>query len=242
MLSNWQQSKLPVLNVIEKLKSTVSKHPISLLNAPPGAGKSTIVPIALLDEPWLNDKKIIVLEPRRLATKTIACRLAENIGEEVGNTIGYRIRFEVKISKKTKIEVVTEGILTRILQADSALQEVGLVIFDEFHERNIHSDLALALCQDSQSILRSDLKILIMSATLNLEELNQTLKAPLIQSEGRQHPVEIIYEGEADERMLPELVAELLKKVTRRHEGDTLVFLPGKGEILKCQEILRKTP
>ncbi len=241
MKPTWQNLNLPILDCLEETKQKLAANPTILLNAPPGAGKSTIVPIALLDEDWLGNKKIMVLEPRRLAARTIAVRLAELIGEEVGQTVGFRIRFESKVSEKTRVEVITEGILTRMLQSDNALEDVGLVIFDEFHERNIHSDVALALCRESQQVLRPDLKILIMSATLNLAELERALKAPLVESDGRQYPVEIIHHGETDERMLPELAADVIKKASDSHEGDILVFFPGQGEIMKCHEILKRT-
>ena len=237
---SWQTLKLPILDCLEETRAKLSTSNSLLLNAPPGAGKSTIIPIALFEEPWLKGKKIIVLEPRRLAARTIATRLAELLGEQVGETVGFRIRFENKVSDKTQIEVITEGILTRMLQTDNALEEVGLVIFDEFHERNIHSDVALALCRESQQVLRPDLKILIMSATLNLSELTQALNAPLVKSLGRQYPVEIFNEDEADEHMLPELTAQVIKKATSKDDGDVLVFFPGQGEILKCHEILKK--
>lgn len=241
VIFNPSNIDLPIVEVLDKLKSEVSANPTTLLNAPPGAGKSTIVPIALLEEPWLNGKKIMVLEPRRLAARTIAVRLAELLGEEVGETVGFRIRFETNVSDQTRVEVITEGILTRMLQSDQALEDVGLVIFDEFHERNIHSDVALALCRESQQVLRPDLKILIMSATLNLDELTRSLGAPVVESQGRQFPVEVIHDGEGDERMIPELAAEIVKKATSKHDGDILVFFPGQGEILRCQDILRKT-
>jgi ATP-dependent helicase HrpB len=237
--NSWQTLDLPIIDCLSQLKDQLSKETTLLLNAPPGAGKSTIVPLALLGQSWLGDKKIIMLEPRRLAARSIAARLSELLGEEVGNTVGYRIRFETRISEKTRIEVVTEGILTRMLQSDNSLDEVGLVIFDEFHERSIHADVALALCRESQQILRPDLRILVMSATLNLDQLTRALKAPLVESLGRQYPVDIRYDGDTDERMLPELTAGVIKKAFNAHDGDVLVFLPGQGEIMKCQELLR---
>ncbi len=241
MNESWRNLDLPILECLPDVQSKLAENKTLLLNAPPGAGKSTIIPIALLNEPWLEGKKIMVLEPRRLAARSIAHRLAELNGDNVGETVGYRIRFESKVSDRTKIEVITEGILTRMLQSDNALEDVGLVIFDEFHERNIHSDVALALCRESQQVLRPDLKLLIMSATLNLEELTRTIDAPVIESEGRQYPVEIIHHGETEERMLPELAADVIKKATQKHDGDVLVFFPGQGEILRCQEIVKRT-
>jgi ATP-dependent helicase HrpB len=166
---------LPITDVIPAIKKTLAKENRLIISAPPGAGKSTLLPVALIYENWLTNKKIILLEPRRLAAKTIALRMAELLNENVGETIGYRIRFESKIGTNTKVEVVTEGILTRMLQSDNALENVGLVIFDEFHERSLHADLALALCREAQEILRPDLKLLVMSATLNIPKLKETL-------------------------------------------------------------------
>lgn len=181
-----------------------------------------------------------MLEPRRLAAKTIAARMAQLWGDEPGQTIGYRIRFENRVSAHTRLEVVTEGILTRMLHSDNALEGVGLVIFDEFHERSIHADVALALCREAQQILRPDLRIMVMSATLNMPQLTALLKAPVAVSEGKQYPVDIIYSGATDMTMLPELTARQVLQATRENEGDTLVFLPGEGEIRKCAEVLKK--
>lgn len=230
--------QLPVTEIISDVRKELSSGNTLIVNAPPGAGKSTLLPLALLNEPWLDGKKIIMLEPRRLAAKTIAARMADLLGEETGETIGYRIRFETKISNATKIEVVTEGILTRMLHHDNALENTALVIFDEFHERNLHADLALALCREAQQIIRPDLRIMIMSATLNMPQLKSLLNAPVIESKGKQYPVEILYEGDADETLLPELTARIVYKVVHKHEGDTLVFLPGEAEIKKCADIL----
>lgn len=230
---------LPIVDIVADVKAQLNKQNTLLVQAPPGAGKSTILPLALLDEPWLNGKKIIVLEPRRLATRSIAYRLAELLGEEVGETVGYRIRFENRVGSNSKIIVVTEGILTRMLQSDNALEDIGLVIFDEFHERSIHADLSLALCRESQQILRPDLRILIMSATLNAQDINEQLQAPVLTSEGKQYPVDIFYAGEQDERMLPEITARLVLEATKKHEGDVLVFLPGEGDIKRTADLLQ---
>jgi len=230
---------LPVTAIIDQVKSQLLVNNTLLVQAPPGAGKSTLLPLALLEEPWLAGKKIIMLEPRRLATRSIAYRLAELLGEQVGETVGYRIRFENRISPKNKIEVVTEGILTRMLQSDNALADVGLVIFDEFHERSIHADLALALCMESQQILRPDLRMLIMSATLNMDSLSQSLQAPVVTSEGKQYPVEVFYVGAHDERLLPETMARVILDAIKKHEGDVLAFLPGEGEIRKTAQLLQ---
>ena len=230
---------LPITAIADEVKSQLVKQNTLLVQAPPGAGKSTILPLALLDEPWLNGKKIIVLEPRRLATRSIAYRLAELLGEDVGQTVGYRIRFENRVGSSSKIIVVTEGILTRMLQSDNALEDIGLVIFDEFHERSIHADLSLALCRESQQILRPDLRILIMSATLNADAINEQLQAPVLTSEGKQYPVDIFYAGEQDEKLLPEMTARLVLDAAKKHEGDILVFLPGEGDIRKTAELLQ---
>ena len=181
-----------------------------------------------------------MLEPRRLAAQSIATRMADLLGEEPGETVGYRIRFATRISAKTRIEVVTEGILTRMLQSDNALEDVGLVIFDEFHERNLHADLALALCIESQQVVRDDLRILIMSATLNLEELQQRLEAPVIESRGRQYPVDVHYLGSADAASIAESLAIHTASIVKKHQGDVLAFLPGEGEIRKAAESLER--
>ncbi len=182
-----------------------------------------------------------MLEPRRLAAKTIALRMADLLGEQIGETVGYRIRFENRIGPNTRLEVLTEGILTRMLQDDNALEGVGLVIFDEFHERSIHADVALALCREAQQVLRPDLRMLVMSATIDIPQLAGMLNASVVESKGRLFPVDIHYSaGDADERLLPELTAHLVKDVMKKHDGDALVFLPGQGEIKKCEELLRK--
>ncbi len=231
---------LPVVEIIPQTREALANNNTLIVNAPPGAGKSTLLPLALLEEPWLAGKKIILLEPRRLAARTIAARMASLWGDDLGKTIGFRIRFETKISAQTRLEVVTEGILTRMLQSDNALEEVGLVIFDEFHERSLNADLALALCRESQQVLRPDLRILVMSATLNMPQLTALLKAPVVESKGRQYPVELIYTNDADEFLLPELTARTVMTAVEKHPGDCLVFLPGEGEIRKTEEFLRQ--
>src|SRR5690606_2728982 len=184
----------PVQEVIGQLATAVETNPIVILEAPPGAGKSTIVPLLLLDEKWLSGNKIVMLEPRRLAARSVATRMANILKEEVGNTIGYRVRFENVVSKGTRCEVVTEGILTRMMQSDNILEGVGLVIFDEFHERNLQADLALAMCLQVQQVLRSDLRILIMSATLDGQALSAKLGGvPIIPTSGKQYPVNVRY-------------------------------------------------
>lgn len=239
-LFNPYHEDLPITAVFDETKAKLTTENTLILVAPPGAGKSTLLPLALLHEPWLEDKKIVLLEPRRLAAKSIAQRMADLLGETVGDSIGYRIRFETKVSKTTKIEVVTEGILTRMLQNDNALEDVGMVIFDEFHERSIHADVALALARETQTVLREDLRLLIMSATLNQDQLVARLNAPLIVSEGRQYPVTINYLQDADPYLLPEMVANAALNALKKDAGDVLLFLPGQAEILKCAEILKQ--
>ena len=236
---DYSNSNLPVAEIIPEVQQKLKDHTTVIIGAPPGAGKSTLLPLCLLEESFLAGKKIIMLEPRRLAARSIAMRMAELLNEDVGQTVGYRIRFENRVSAQTKIEVVTEGILTRMLQSDNALEQVGLVIFDEFHERNLQADLALALCREAQQVLRPDLRIMIMSATLNIPQLQSLLNAPVIESKGRQYPVDIIHTNDADEYLLPELVAQTIARAMKEHQGDVLAFLPGEGEIRKCEEILK---
>jgi len=231
---------LPITEVIADVRLHLADGNTLIVNAPPGAGKSTLLPLALMDEPWLEGKKILMLEPRRLAARTIAIRMADLLHEEVGQSVGYRIRFENRIGKSTQVEVLTEGILTRMLHSDNSLEGVGMVIFDEFHERSIHADVALALCREAQQVLRPDLRILIMSATLNMPQLTDLLKAPAVISKGKQYPVEIIYGNGADMFMIPELMARTIVKAAKEKEGDILAFFPGEGEIKKCEELLKK--
>jgi ATP-dependent helicase HrpB len=231
--------ELPITERIEEVRKQLTVENTLIVNAPPGAGKSTLLPLALMDEPWLDGKKIIMLEPRRLAAKTIAMRMAELLGESLGERVGFRIRFENKVGKNTQIEVVTEGILTRMIQSNNALEGVGLVIFDEFHERSLFADVALALCRESQQILRTDLRILIMSATLDMPQLTTLLKAKSVVSEGRQYPVDIIYTNDQDLMVLPELMAKVISQALKEQKGDILAFLPGEGEIRDCETLVK---
>lgn len=231
---------LPISDSIPEIKEKLIHSSTLIVQAPPGAGKSTLLPLALLDEPWLKGKKILLLEPRRLATKSIAQRMAGMLGEELGNTVGYRIRFESCVGPSTRLEVITEGILTRMLHQDNALEEVGLLVFDEFHERNLFSEVGLALCREVQEVLREELRILVMSATLDSEQLSKLLKAPVIQSKGRQFPVDIHYLQEVDEYAIGEDAARQIISLTKQHAGDFLVFLPGQAEIRKAEEVLKK--
>lgn len=236
---NYSHIQLPVTEIISEFLEALQTQQTLIVVAPPGAGKSTVLPLALLNQAFLNNKKIIMLEPRRLAAKTIAKRMADLLGEELGKTVGYRVRLDTCVSADTKIEVVTEGILTRMLQHDNALEQVGVVLFDEFHERNLQADLSLALCREAQQVLRPDLRIVIMSATLNVPQLQQKLSAPVIESKGKQYPVELIYTNDADEFLLPELAAQMVLRAIQEQAGDVLVFLPGEAEIKKCELILQ---
>ncbi|GGF48297.1 ATP-dependent helicase HrpB [Echinicola rosea] len=233
-------TNLPVVEIIPQVKQQLAHNNTLILHAPPGAGKSTLIPLVLKDEPWLQCKKILMLEPRRLAAKSIATRMASLLKEPVGLNVGYRIRFENKATKDTQIEVLTEGIMTRMIHHDNALEDVGLVIFDEFHERNIHADVAMALCREVQQILRPDLKIMVMSATLDMPQLSALLQAPIVESLGRQYPVEIIHTQDADLWTLPEQMAQTIKTALKEKEGDILAFLPGQREILKTQELIQR--
>jgi len=230
---------LPINDALPDIKEKLTTHNRLVLQAPPGAGKTTAVPIALLDQNWLGDMQIIMLEPRRLAARNAAARMAFLLNEKVGETVGYQIRQDNCFSDKTKILVVTEGILTRKLQADPELKKTALVIFDEFHERSLHADLSLALCLQSQQILREDLKILVMSATLNTDAVATLLdNAPIIQSEGRSFPVEnkyldkVISQNNTNpQQQLMNNLTYTVKKFIHEHEGNCLVFLPGVKEI-----------
>lgn len=231
----------PVLDILEELKQKLDQHPIVILQAPPGAGKSTVLPLQLLNEEWLRDKKMIMLEPRRLAAKSVAERMADLQSEKAGETIGYRVRFDSKVSAQTRIEVVTEGILTRMIQSDNSLEGVGLLIFDEFHERSLQADLALALSLQVQQVLRSDLRILIMSATLDGEHLSKTLgNAPIVTSTGRQFPVELKYLSQESDSPIAKQMAVAIRKALREEQGDILAFLPGAGEINRTQQLLEE--
>ncbi len=235
---------LPIEEILPQLREALASHSAVVLQAPPGAGKTTLVPLALLDEPWLQGQSIVMLEPRRLATRAAAMRMADMRGEKVGHTVGYRVRFDSQVSRHTRIEVVTEGILTRRLQSDQALEGVGLVIFDEFHERNLNTDLALALCIDSLRTLRDDLKVLVMSATLDAEGVAKLLdNAPIITSMGRSFPVTISYLPREPAGRLADIMTAALRRVLteRAHDinGDILAFLPGSGEIRRVHQLLK---
>ena len=231
-------ASLPASLIADDVNSALQTHHSLVITAPPGAGKSTLLPLTILSSLG-EGEKILMLEPRRLAARQIAERMAQILGETVGKTVGYRVRFESKVSKRTRIEVLTEGILTRMLVDDATLDGVSIVIFDEFHERSINSDLALALTRQAQEIIRPDLKIVIMSATIDACGICAELKAPLIESEGRMFPVELHYADEdTDPRDIAAVAASTTIEALKKHEGDILVFLPGQAEIERCFELL----
>ena len=234
---------LPIIRSIPEIKEKLLANSRVVLQAPPGAGKTTALPLALLDEPWLAGKKILILEPRRLAVRSAAARMAALLGEKVGERIGYQVKMDSVQSRKSRILIVTEGILTRKLQNDPALEDIALVIFDEFHERSLDADLALALTLESQTVLREDLKILVMSATLDAAAISKILgDAPVIRSEGRSYPVEHIYlppdMEQPAKRELPLHIHRLLQKLIKEEEGNILVFLPGTREIKAVEKLL----
>ncbi len=233
-------SSFPIDPVLPDLKEAIRAHPAVILRAPPGSGKTTRVPLALLEIFPPGKGRIIMLEPRRLAAVAAARWMARGLGEKIGRTLGYSIRFDSRVSDQTRIEVVTEGILTRRLTADPALEGTALVIFDEFHERSLQADLNLAFCLDVQRNLREDLKILIMSATLDCGPLAALLgEAPVIQTEGRLFPVEERYVVRGSDRPLAERIAGAVAAAVRETAGDILVFLPGAGEIWRAAEALQ---
>lgn len=240
---------LPIEQALPDLRRALANHRNVVLQAPPGAGKSTGVPLALLPEAWRGQARIVMLEPRRLAARAVATRMAHLLGEPVGRTVGFRTRLETKVSKDTRIEVVTEGILTRWLQRDATLEDIALVIFDEFHERSLHADLGLALCLDAQETVREDLKLLVMSATLDGAAVARLLgDAPIVSSEGRAFPVATRYRERLDTRNtarpqyedIAQITARTIARAIEAESGDVLVFLPGQGEIRRAQRFLEE--
>ena len=232
-----EAESLPAYKIAAAVNNALADNRRLIVTAPPGAGKSTLLPLTMLGN--LPSGKILMLEPRRVAARQVAERMAWLLGEPVGRTVGYRIRFESKVSSDTRIEVLTEGILTRMLIDDPALEGVAAVIFDEFHERSLISDEALALTRQTQALLRDDLRIVIMSATIDSAEISRALDAPVIESKGKMFPVEIKRSSEeADPFNVSELVARTVLSAHREHEGDILAFLPGEGEIQRCASLL----
>ncbi|WP_065751821.1 ATP-dependent helicase HrpB [Bradyrhizobium paxllaeri] len=230
---------LPIDVVLDELDRALAANNTAVLVAPPGAGKTTRVPLALLDAPWLKNKKIIMLEPRRIAARASAERMARTLGERAGETVGYRVRFGSKISRATRIEVVTEGIFSRQILDDPELNGVAAVLFDEFHERSLDADLGLALARDAQTGLREDLRILVMSATLDGARVGKLLgDAPVVASEGRAFPVETRYLGRKVDAPIERQMADAIATALRADPGSVLAFLPGAAEIRRTQNFL----
>jgi ATP-dependent helicase HrpB len=235
-------TELPIRAAIGAVRSALADRGAAVLVATPGAGKTTVVPLELLAEPWLGGRKIALLEPRRLAARAAAGRLATNHGTPLGGTVGYRIRFDTRVSARTRIEVVTEGVLPRLLDADPALEDYGLVIFDEFHERSLFADVGLALALETRAVLRPDLRILVMSATIDPVPVAGLLggggPAPVIEAPGRMFPVETRYRPPRTDRRLEGSVASVVREAVASDPGDVLVFLPGAGEIRRVEDLL----
>ncbi len=238
-VDTWRSPPLPIDAALPELLAALEAGSNAVLVAEPGAGKTTRVPLALLDAPWRGDGRILLLEPRRLAARAAARRMAESLGEEVGGTVGYRVRMESRVSARTRIEVITEGVFTRMILDDPELTGVACVLFDEFHERSLEGDLGLALALDVQGALRDDLRLVPMSATLDAASVARLLGgAPVIESKGRSFPVETRYLGrKAEERIEPQVVRAVRKALAEEH-GSLLVFLPGQGEIRRVAEAL----
>ncbi|MEN6473416.1 MAG: ATP-dependent helicase HrpB [Syntrophaceae bacterium] len=240
---------LPIKAILPDLKAVLNNGRNAVVQAPPGAGKTTCVPLALMDEAWLEGRTILMLEPRRLATRAAAGRMAEMLDEPVGRTVGYRIRLDSKVGPQTRIEVLTEGILTRRIQNDPGLEGVGLVIFDEFHERSLHADLGLALCLDTQAALRQDLRIVVMSATLEINSVAELLgQAPVLSAVGRAYPIETRYRPLKRTHVRDGAVAVPVRDVAQavhaalgEHPGNILVFLPGAPEIRRLEGLLAES-
>lgn len=230
---------LPVHDALPALKAQLAARNAAVLVAPPGAGKTTVVPLELRGEAWVGEGRIVMLEPRRLAARAAAHRMAQTLGEPVGGTVGFRVRMQSKVSARTRIEVVTEGVFTRMILSDPELAGVACVIFDEFHERSLDADLGLALARDAQMLLREDLRILVMSATLDGAAVARLLdEAPVVESQGRMFPVDTRYLGRDETQRLEDRVARAVERALAEETGSLLVFLPGQGEILRTAERL----
>ena len=234
---------LPISLVLPELRAALTAGVSAVLQAPPGAGKTTGVPLAMLDEPWLGGGRMVMLEPRRVAARAAARRMAATLGEAVGETVGFRVRGETRVSASTRIEVVTEGVLTRWLLADPLLEQVGFVIFDEFHERSLNADLGLALALQTQALVRPDLRLLVMSATLDGAAAADVLgNASIITSSGRSYPVELRYRPPRAGARIEDSVASAVRHALANDPGSVLAFLPGEGEIRRCLSALECAP
>src|ERR1017187_7263963 len=235
------QTTLSIDDALPALTAALAASNAAVLVAPPGAGKTTRVPLVLLDQPWAASKKILVLEPRRLAARAAAARMAWTLGEQVGDTVGLRVRFGSKVSKRTRVEVITEGVFTRLVLDDPSLEGVAAVLFDEFHERSLDADLGLALARDAQQGLREDLKLLVMSATLDGARVAALLgNAPVVESEGRAYPVETRYLGRDQRAPIERQIVEAVQRGLRAEPGSLLVFLPGAAEIRRTETQLKE--
>ncbi|WP_426701219.1 ATP-dependent helicase HrpB [Rhodanobacter sp. Col0626] len=231
----------PITALLPQVCASLAVHPRLVLEAPPGAGKTTQIPLALLHADWLAGQKIVMLEPRRIAARAAAQFMARQLGEEVGQTVGYRIRFESKVSAATRIEVVTEGILTRLIQHDPELAGIGAIVFDEFHERHLAGDLGAALALDVQATLRPDLRLLVMSATLDGERIATWLDAPRLSSPGRSFPVRIEHPPARIQESMEHHLARVVRQALEQNDGDVLAFLPGRREIARVKSVLEET-
>ena len=240
-MTNVPTHAFPITPLLPQIAASLAATPRLVLEAPPGAGKTTQVPLALLDAPWLMGQKILMLEPRRIAARAAAQFMAQQLGEEIGRTVGYRIRFESKVSAATRIEVVTEGILTRLIQDDPELSGIGAILFDEFHERHLAGDLGAALALDIQATLRPELRLLVMSATLDGERIAQWLDAPRISSPGRSYPVRIDYPPARAQESIEHQLARVARQALEDSDGDVLAFLPGRREIARAQAVLMQS-
>src|SRR5689334_299469 len=231
-------TSLPIDVALPQLTAALARNDAAVLVAPPGAGKTTRVPLVLLDQPWAKAKKILVLEPRRLAARAAAARMASTLREQPGDTVGLRVRFGSKVSKRTRIEVITEGVFTRLVLDDPSLDGVAAVIFDEFHERSLDADLGLALARDAQQGLRPDLKLLVMSATLDGARVAALLGGvPVVESQGRSFPVERRYLGRDSRERIERQVTDAVLRGLRAEPGSLLVFLPGAAEIRRTETL-----